>query len=152
MYNSAPDESLANMWVVLNQAYNAAYRATSNRLQPFGISNQQAWVLLILSTSSSPPTCTEISRIVMRKPHTVTALLNGMQRAGMITRIKDDHNQKLVRVVMTEEGKEVWKQLMRIQLAIGYTSLLSSGEICQLSSMLEKLRDAAVRQLEVKPT
>lgn len=148
MYDFVSDDIVARMWVLLNQAFNAAYTVTSKKLRPWGISSQQAHVLLVLSGSSSPPTCTEISRIVMRKPHTVTALLNGMQRAGLIKRIKDDHNQKLVRVVMTKKGKEMWKQIVQTQLAISMISFLSVEEIQQLNSTLEKLRDAAFRQLE----
>jgi len=84
----------------------------------------------------------------MRKPHTITALLQGMQRAGLIARIKDDRNKKLVRVVMTQKGKEAWKRVVQSELATELTASLSNEEFCQLSSILEKLRDAALRELE----
>ncbi len=146
MYDLVSDDIVAKMWTVFPKASDAACRAASKRLRPVGVTLQQARALLVLSRSSSPPTCTEISRILMRKPHTITALLNGMQRAGLIRRVKDDGNQKLERVVMTQKGKEVWKQVLQTQLSMEFTSFLSIGEFYQLVSMLEKVRDAALRQ------
>jgi DNA-binding MarR family transcriptional regulator len=148
MYDIVPPDILAKTWVLFHQTSDAVYRASSKRLRPAGVSLEQARVLFVLSRSSSPPTRTEISRVVMRKPHTITALLQGMQRAGLIARIKDDRNKKLVRVVMTQKGKEAWKRVVQSELATELTASLSNEEFCQLSSILEKLRDAALRELE----
>jgi DNA-binding MarR family transcriptional regulator len=146
MYDHVSDDIVAKMWTVLPQAADATFRAASKALRPVGVSVQQARVLRILSMSSPPPTCSEISRIVMRKPHTVTALLNGMQKAGLIKRIKDKGNRKLVKVVMTPKGREVLKQILQTPLSLEFTSFLSIEEFHQLVSMLEKVRDAALRQ------
>jgi DNA-binding MarR family transcriptional regulator len=151
LHDFVSDDLVAKTWVLLNQVAHAAYGATSKRLRPLGVTPEQARVLLILSRSSSPPTRTEISRIVMRKPHTITALLNGMQKAGLIRRIKDDKNNKLVRIVMTQKGSEVFKQVLQTQLAMRLTSSLSSEEFYQLSRILERLRDAVLRELEEEP-
>ena len=151
MYDPVSDDIVAKAWVLLYQTSDAFYRASSKRLRPFGVSVERARVLLVLSRSSSPPTCSEISRVLMRKPHTITALVNGMQRAGLIRRIKDERNQKLVRVVMTEKGWDVWKESLQSELAMELGSSLSRGEYYQLSSMLERLRDAALRELEIGP-
>ena len=150
MYDLVSDDIVAKMWTVLHQASDAASRVASKRFRPLGVSSQQVYVLLILARSASPPTCSEISRIVMRRPHTVTALLNGMQRAGLIKRVKDKESQKLVRIVMTEKGRQVWEKVMQTPLSLEFTSLLSIGEFRQLVSMLEKVRDSALRQSEVE--
>ena len=81
----------------------------------------------------------------------ITALLQGMERAGLIARIKDDRNKKLVRVVMTEKGKEAWKRVVQSELATELAAFLSSEEFYQLSGILERLRDTAVRELEGGP-
>ena len=147
MYDPASLNAVARMWTTLLQASDAASKASTKMLRPLGVSLPQARVLLVLSRSSSPLTRTEISRIVMRRPHTITALLNGMQRGGLIRRIKDDRNQQLVRIVMTEKGREIWKQVLQTQLSLEFTSPLSIEQFHQLISMLEKVRDAALRQL-----
>jgi DNA-binding MarR family transcriptional regulator len=151
MYDLVSDDITAKTWVLLNQAADAAYRATSKRLRAVGVSFEQARVLFILGASSSSPTRTELSRILMRKPHTVTDLLNGMQRAGLIRRIKDEGNHKLVRVVLTKKGREMRKQVSLAPMPIELTSFLSSRELHQLSSMLEKVRNVALEQLETGP-
>ena len=146
MYDLVSDDIVARMWTVLHQASDAASRAASKRFRPLGVSFQQVYVLLILARSASPPTCSEISRIVMRRPHTVTALLNGMQKAGLIKRVKDKGNQQLVRIVMTPKGREVWKQVLKTQLSIEFTSFLSTEEFHQVVRILKKIRDAALEQ------
>jgi DNA-binding MarR family transcriptional regulator len=83
----------------------------------------------------------------MRKPHTITALLNGMERAVLLRRIKDERNQKLLRVEMTEKGKEAWKRGVQSQLARELICSLDWEEFHLLSRMLEKLCDVAVREL-----
>lgn len=151
MYDPISDDIVAKTWVLFHQAPDAVYRVSSKRLRPAGVTLEQSRVLFVLSRSSSPPSRTEIGRILMRKPHTVTALLNGMQRAGLIRRIKDDENENLLRVVMTEKGRDAWKQILQSKLATILTSTLSKEEFYQLSGILEKLRDAALRELEMEP-
>jgi len=84
----------------------------------------------------------------MRKPQTITSLLHGMQKAGLIARIKDDRNKKLVRVVMTQKGKETWKQIVKSHLATELISSLTSEEFNQLNIILEKLLHAALAELD----
>ena len=151
MYDLVSDDIVARMWTVLHQASDAASRAASKRFRPLGVSFQQVYVLLILARSASAPTCSDISRIVMRRPHTVTALLNGMQRAGLIKRVKDKKNQKLVRIVMTKKGRQIWEKVMQTPLSIEFTSFLSIREFYELVRMLEIVRDAALRQSEGGP-
>jgi len=142
-----PPDLLAKAWVLFHQTSAMVYRAFSKRVRPAGVSLEQTRVLFVVSRASSPLTRTEISRIVVRRPHTITALLQGMQRAGLIEKIKDDKNKKLVRAEMTKKGKEALKQVLQNQLAMELTSSLSSEEFYQLIGILEKLRDAAVRDL-----
>ena len=85
----------------------------------------------------------------MRKPHTVTALLNRMQSAGLISRIIDRENKKVVRVLMTPKGTEALKKVLRVQVERKMMVFLSSEEFQQMRGILEKLRDAALNELEV---
>jgi DNA-binding MarR family transcriptional regulator len=142
-----PPDILAKAWVLFHQTSAVVFRAFSKRVRPAGVTLEQTRVLFVLSRASSPLTRTEISRIVVRRPHTITALLQGMQRAGLIEKIKDDRNKKLVKVVMTQKGKKALKQVLQSQLAMKLTSSLSSEELYQLIGIMEKLHDAAVREL-----
>lgn len=151
IYDPLSDDIVFRTWVLFHQAPRTVYNAASKRLRPAGVSLEQALLLFVLSKSPCPPNRAEIAQVLFRRPHTVTALLNGMQRAGLITRIRDDKNYKVRRVVMTEKGKEVFKQTQQTQLVIDLTSCLSRNELRQLSSILQKLRDVAVGELEQSP-
>ena len=121
-------DAIGNTWLLLNQAYDAVYRVTSEKLRHIGISPEQARLLFALSRSSNPPTRIEISQILMRKPHTITALLNRMQSAGLISRIIDRENKKLVRVVVTPKGAEALRKVLRVQVERKMMVFLSSEE------------------------
>jgi len=142
-----PPDIVAKAWLLFDQTSAVVHRAFSKRVRPAGVSLEQTRVLFALSRASSPLTRTEISRVVVRRPHTITALLQGMERADLIAKIKDDENKKLVTVEMTKKGKQVLKQVLQNQLAIELISSLSSEEIYQLTGILEKLHDAALREL-----
>ena len=142
-----PPDIVTKVWVLFDQTSAMIYRAFAKRTRSVGVSLEQTRVLFALSRASSPLTRTEISRVVVRRPHTITALLQGMERADLIAKIKDDENKKLVTVEMTKKGKQVLKQVLQNQLAIELISSLSSEEIYQLTGILEKLHDAALREL-----
>ena len=142
-----PPAIVTKAWVLFDQTSAVIYRAFVKRTRSAGVSLEQTRVLFAMSRAPSPLTRTEISRVVVRRPHTITALLQGMQRAGLIEKIKDDKNKKLVRAEMTKKGKEALKQVLQNQLAMELTSSLSSEEFYQLIGILEKLRDAALREL-----
>ena len=149
MYDPTSDDSIVfRAWVLFHQAPHAVYRASSRRLRSVGVTFEQAFLLFVLSMSPRPPTRTEIAQALVRRPHTVTALLNGMERAGLVTRIKDEKNRRVIRIVMTEKGEEAFKQAQETRLAVDLTSSLSREEFYQLSSILEKLRDVALGELE----
>ena len=146
MSYAVPSDIITKAWVLFDQTSAVVYRAFSKRVRPTGVSLEQTRVLFALSRASSPLTRTEISRVVVRRPHTITALLQGMQRAGLIAKIRDDKNKKLVMVEMTQKGKEALKQVLQSQPAMELISSLSGEELHQLIGILEKLRDAALRE------
>ena len=134
-------------WVLLLQTRDVLFQARKNELSQYGISPEQAAVLYILHTIGYRPTPTDISQRMLRKPHTVSALLSRMERKGLVSRTKNSIRKNLVRVELTEKGHEAYSQLIKRESIHKIMSSLSEEDSQQLKSYLRKLRDEALKEL-----
>jgi DNA-binding MarR family transcriptional regulator len=138
------------LWVLLHQASDAVGRARDDELRPAGISMIQAGVLFIVKTAKAPVTPAEISRWLFREPHTVSGLLNRMQKQGLITKTKDLERKNLIRVTLTEKGEKAYKKSRQMKVVPKILSRLSQNERDNLRAYLEKLRSKAFKELGIK--
>jgi len=142
-----------NLWVLLHQTTDAALRARQKELDQFGISVIEVGVLVVIQAIGEKATPSEISRRIFREPHTVSALLNRMEKKGLLTKTQDLDRKNMVRVSITEKGQQAYhKSTMRKSIR-KIMSSLSEEERQQLRSCLEKLRNKAFKELivEYKP-
>ncbi|MFC2060677.1 MarR family winged helix-turn-helix transcriptional regulator, partial [Chloroflexota bacterium] len=74
------------LWWLLQQTSTIIFNARERELREFGISPIQAAILYIMMSLGESPTPAEIARRVLRKPHSVSQILNRMEKAGLVTR------------------------------------------------------------------
>jgi len=142
-----------NLWVLLHQTTDAVLRARQKELDQFGISVIEVGVLVVTQAIGEKATPSEISRRIFREPHTVSALLNRMEKRGLVKKTHDLDRKNLVRVSITDKGQQAYhKSTMRKSIR-KIMSSLSEEERQQLRSCLEKLRNKAFKELivEYKP-
>jgi DNA-binding MarR family transcriptional regulator len=85
----------------------------------FGLAPQQAQLLLAIRVRSdeSPPSISELAAALQIRQHSAVGLANRAQRAGLVTRTVDSHDQRVVRIALTEQGRRVIAQLAELHLA-----------------------------------
>ncbi|MBM3148827.1 MAG: winged helix DNA-binding protein, partial [Chloroflexi bacterium] len=93
----------------------------------------------------------QISRWMVRKPHSISGLLSRMEKAGLIRKTKDLHKKNLVRVSLTEKGEAAYKLAMKREMLHKIMSSLSPEQRKQLSSALEILRDKGLMGMGIDP-
>jgi DNA-binding MarR family transcriptional regulator len=138
------------LWAVLNQAYWAMVRATEKELRKAGLSMIQAAVLFFVKTARAPATPTQISRWLFREPHTVSGLLNHIEKQGLVRRVKDLERKNLVRVLITEKGEEAYRRQSEMRVVRKAMSSLSPKQRHNLMASLTTLRNEALEELVVK--
>lgn len=138
-----------NTWVLLRQARDAIFRARMNELAQYGISTREAGVLFVIQAIGKETTPAEISRWLFREPHTVSALLSRMEKKGLIRKANDLPRKNLVRVSLTDKGKEAYNNSTKRQSLHKAISALSDEKLKQLSSYLMTLRDEALKELRI---
>ena len=150
MKNISPLDGDYNLWVLLHQTTDAALRARQKELDQFDISVIEVGVLLAIQTIGERATPSEISRRIFREPHSVSALLNRMEKKGLVRRTQDLDRKNLVRVSITEKGQQAYDKSTRRKSIYRIISSLSEEERQQLRSYLEKLRNKSFKELTVE--
>jgi DNA-binding MarR family transcriptional regulator len=150
MKNISPMDEDYNLWVLLHQTTDAVLRARQKELDQFGISVIEVGVLVVIQTIGEKATPSEISRRIFREPHSVSALLNRMEKKGLVKKTQDLDRKNLVRVSITEKGRQAYDKSTRRKSIYRVISSLSEEERQQLRSFLEKLRTKAFKELTVE--
>jgi len=141
------------MWVKLFATATVVQRARELELAKVGITPIQAGVLMILKTATKPVTPTQLARILYREPHSMSALLQRMEKQGLIDRSKDLEQKNLVRISITKKGEETFKRQWSHKVTTSITSCLAEREVDVLEKSLDKLRVRAVEIVrEMQPT
>lgn len=138
------------LWVLLDQTCAAMMRAKENELRPAGISGMQAAVLFIVKTVNGPATPAEISRWLFREPHSVSGLLNRMEKDGLVRKVKDLDRKNLIRVALTEKGEEAYQRSREMKVISEILSCLTRKKKENLRVYLEALRNKAVGEIGVR--
>ena len=138
------------LWVLMRQTVDAIRRSREAELKQFGVSRMQAAVLFAVKTIEPPATPTKIARWLFRKSHTVSALLNRMQKQDFIIKTKDLERRNLIRVALTEKGEKAYEQSKERRAFHDILSCLSPKEREKLQTILAKLRDEAIEELKAQ--
>jgi DNA-binding MarR family transcriptional regulator len=75
-------------------------------LAPLGISYPQFLVLFTLNRSGTAATATDLARQLGRNPNALSMILDRMEKNGLVRKVRNLPDRRLVRIAMTKEGRE----------------------------------------------
>ena len=130
-----------DMWVLLDNAHFAVSRARILELSQYNLTKEQAQVLYILLNSGGSATQTQISDFTMRQHHSVSTLVNRMNKDGLVNKDKDPTG-KGFRIYITKKGRDRYRKVTGESMEMIFSSL-SPDEIQQLTRYLEQLQQTA---------
>ena len=139
------------LWALLHQTCDAIGKTRDDELRQFGITRMQAATLFVVKAVKVPATPAEIARWLFREPHTVTGLLDRMEKQGLVRKVKDLKRKNLIRIVITEKGEEAYHRSRELKAIHKSLSCLSSKEHDDLRAYLERVRNKALEELRVTP-
>jgi MarR family transcriptional regulator for hemolysin len=78
---------------------------------------------------------------------TLTHHLNGLERAGLVRRWREDDNRRVQRVALTDDGAALFDRLREVAVAhdARLRTHLSDAEVEQLAGLLERLGEGVSR-------
>ncbi len=113
--------------------------------QPFGLSTEQAHLLVVLWTYG-PLTMTELGREVALSSGTLSAAVDRMEAAGLVRRVEDPRDRRSVRVepaAWKDRRREALIESLR-EAENGMLAPLSAAERGVLNNLLAKILEGFV--------
>jgi DNA-binding MarR family transcriptional regulator len=135
-------------WVTLYRTAKAVLKVRQRELHQCGLSLAQSSVLSTVHTRDNQVTPAQISRELMRDTNTITELLMSMEKDGLLKRVKDLPRKNMIRVELTEKGRESYNKATRGQSISKMLSVLSKEEQKQLISYLNRITSKALEELK----
>ena len=140
------------IWALLSQTRDVLAKARDGELRDIDISWIHGAVLFVIKHAAGPVTPAEMSRWLLREPHSVSRLLVNMEKRGLIRRVKDLERKNMIRLVLTEKGMdachvaEEGSDTMETIMAS-----LSKRQRANFRSALMTLRDRGFEILNLEP-
>lgn len=112
---------------LLRDAHRAVAKSLSAKIAPHGVSIGQ-WHFLRALWEEDGMTQRELShRVGMMEPTTVTAL-NGMERRGLVKRVRNPRDRRKLNVYLTDAGRALKAQLLPLEEALNQEiAVLAAG-------------------------
>jgi DNA-binding MarR family transcriptional regulator len=143
----SPDEYFM-LWILIAQNRDAILRARERDYTRYGISNERRALLYFIQNSGGRSTPVEISRGLFRELHSVTEMLNRMEKDGLIARYEGSGRSR-VEVGLTEKGLDIFRQSLHNQTDRRIFSALTKAERERLAATLFKLRSSVLQDLGI---
>ncbi|HET7315362.1 MarR family transcriptional regulator [Salinisphaera sp.] len=123
----ALDEQLCFALYTATHRITRAYRPL---LEPLGLTYVQYLVMLVL-WESAPRSVGELGQSLYLDSGTLTPLLKRMEKAGLITRQRDNNDERRVLIHLTERGRALKSEARHIQ----------ADMLCRMELTREESRD-----------
>jgi DNA-binding MarR family transcriptional regulator len=137
------------LWQFLLNTVNMVSKARTKELQKHAISTNTAAVLDCIISSAENPTPSQIARWLIREPQSTSGILNRIEKRGLITKTTDPVRKNVIRVALTEEGKELYSNFITKRKSIhSIMSALSEEEQQQLQNCLKKIQTKVAPRLK----
>ena len=142
-------ESRLMVWILCHQCHRLVARCEEVMTYGKEITPEQYSVLMVIKCANDPVRPTDVARWIDRRPHSISLIIERMQKSGLVKRISDLPDRRSVRLVVTKKGEKIldqatvggWKLICEI------LSDLSQDEMQTLARLMGKVRDKAFNYL-----
>jgi DNA-binding MarR family transcriptional regulator len=135
------------LWKLLNSSREILHEVRDKELRQFGIPVRQAGILYAIFHDLHDYTVlADIARLSNREPNSVSTIIDRMGRKGLIKKSKDHRKKNVLRISMTEKGKEAHLMATNRRSIHRIFATLSKEEIDLMQSCLTKLHSKALEE------
>jgi len=126
---------------LVRQTHRAFTRSLQARIAPEGVTVGMWYFLRVLWLEDGISQRELSQRVGMMEPTTVSAL-NNMERKGLVRRLRNRADRRVVNVFLTERGRALEKRLLPLAAEVNRVALrtISAQELQGLHALLTKLR------------
>jgi len=96
-----------DLWNLFTSARYATFRAREKELQRYGLTPGHAQILFVVQALKENARVTEISRYVLRQPHSVSTMVNRMIKLGLVKKVSGAAHKRII--ILTVKGLEAYE-------------------------------------------
>lgn len=148
-WDPATEGEAYKLFLLLNQTADGLRKLRQRSLENCGITMEQAAALICVKRLGENATSAELSKWLFREPNTVTALVNGMEKKGLLRRTPSPENKKIKILSLTESGTEALRFATDADYLHSTILQLTPAKRRQLTETLEQLRDVTFLSLQL---
>jgi DNA-binding MarR family transcriptional regulator len=145
--NAVESDTDFDFWLLLTRARYAVYRARELELLRYGLTPEQAQVLFVIHSLKEDATPAAIARATFLKSHTISAIVERMEKKGLLKKTRDLERKNRVRVSITKKGEEAFKLSSKRGPIHRIFAGVNEKERAQTGKVLEKILFAAGEEL-----
>jgi len=134
------------LWLLLSQTRSAIFKARHKKFGRYMHPNQAAALVMIWRYDGQATPAT-LANLLFLEPHSISELVDRMQKKGLVTKTRDKNRGNVVRISMTDQGRKICSELVQADFIRSLMSRLSAAQRRQLSTCLSILFNAAVAEL-----
>ena len=134
------------LWLLLNKTRSAIFKLRHRKVGQYLPPNQAA-ALVTIWAFKGQVTPAELSRQLFLEPHSVSELIVRMEKKGLVAKAKDKNRGNMVRLSITDKGRELCSKVMGEDLIHGIMGSLTGEQQEQLRSCLTALFAASLEEL-----
>jgi len=145
---------LFSAWALLHQSYLLTYKYLDQIVSRLGVSQAQASVILVLKGADEPLPLSRLARYLVQEAQSVTSLVDRLEARGLVKRVPDNRDRRVIHVELTPEGDVVFDQLFPAALKACREAFsgLSGRELHELSQLSAKVRNRSAELLGLDRT
>jgi DNA-binding MarR family transcriptional regulator len=119
------------------------HRIHKFHLEPLGITPAQSRLLRTLAHYDRPPRMADLAQRLEVVPRAVTTLVDALENGDRVRRAPDPENRRVVRIELTETGRETLRKLREARRSAAEDILapLDAGQREELGGLLSALVD-----------
>jgi len=137
-------EQLYETYILLIKTVSIIRRLRHFELYQLGFKSGFTGIAHYIATYGKEITVSQLASLGSLAPHTVTEIINRMEKAGLVKKEKDPNDKRVVRVELTELGKKTYIGGASHRKVINdIMGSLTTEDLKQFKSYLEHLSDKA---------
>jgi DNA-binding MarR family transcriptional regulator len=145
---TAADRDIARIVEAVVYLYTESRRVTKELARAFGLTGPQVTVLKMLEGFGAL-SLSDLSARMSARNSTITGIADRMERDGLVERQRDEEDRRVVRIRLTQRGKELAREIPVESMEVFAAALrsLDDEERQSLRRILRRLSDRVAREV-----
>jgi DNA-binding MarR family transcriptional regulator len=133
-------------WSLLHRVRDVLQRCEEERYGQYGLTPEQYGVLVTIKYVGQSARITDIARWSARSPNSVSMIVDRMVKIGLVKRVRDKHDRRVVFVSVAPKGEKALGPATTEGLGLIQTVMkpLVDDDLAALIKLLEAVRSQAV--------